>query len=1204
MLLITPRLVFYWTIRFWLIGYQPRYPDLEHAWRAGITALERNGIDPRRVPIFLVLGLPSQELEPSLMDSCGTEFAVRGVPEGPGPLHWYGTSDRIYLVCSEVGWLSRINRDVNMVQVARAAAGRRSGRRNCAAMKPNAWKPDAAAVRTRRWWLVHRALPVSVLVACLVAFTVLVAQPLFHPRVHLLFASAHYLDGRLTCSSPAEDLAALEVPPLTLLGKAKDKEIEAGDPCASPAALAAALDRADRSTVREGDVLIVWLAGEIVSRDGQLDFVCENFNPADLSSCCLPLAQVFDRVRGSSAATKLLVLDVGRVKHLSRLGTVAQTATQQIEQMVGQQRDTGLWVVLAHRELEKSHVLAGSRRSALAHFASEALQGAADANADHYVDVVEFYRYLREHVSGFVEEETRGDDAQTPRLLWGGGAWTALKTFPVLLPVKALAHSAASETAGGEEGKEGEAGAKESEAKEVESKEGASKDAEAKAAKDGEAKEAWRSRRRLRTLSPPPAALLAVRTSGSTIDGSAGLPESGAVLSNAPDAKGKSPGEAAAGAKPAAADAVLTAAPPELSAMAWTVHDRLAASRRLRPISTAPHLWRAFEDVLACHEMALQANDAARSPRLAVLTPELRRLVRQASDLAEGTHAAAAIGRATLCPTWPWPPRRRRATCPHSLAMARRLMYRGGPPLGRDVTQAVERLDHALTASDKAELQKFAKDLPAWADQWIEFRLARSLAARDDLSWDEIKLVLAARREAEAVAAGTLEAGTWTRLSIERGDALRHRGQQLVLQSVRPTDAATGATLLHEAIAEYEKAAAWNQDAIALEEDIDAALFNLPDQLRWSITALAAPEHGDAQGELLARLLSDLRQAIEIVDSPSQLPEVRRLRLRLEDTLAKLGQRANRSLGVPTGTTSTPELAQSSAERLGGPFSAGLAASDMRRRLLALATGVPPADAAKTNAPTTIEVRDPLHRLEPALENFREAISLLEGIRVARSEPPAKGVGTGEPRPSLEAQGRATLQQGTTEQDEYNVARQLGESTRATLRGLPQEIERLAAENQDLADPRGGRADCGSLRPLTECSTSSTRGTSIAWTVRTRRCLLRRAALRRAHLATTAIGGRGDCRPACRAARAAGDRGKLRSRRGRAPAATAGRRAVHRGSRYRCPGPRRFGREGRARRANHRGEPRSDTASHVAHRRLRSGCHRTFFSGKRRNDDL
>jgi hypothetical protein len=121
LLVLTP-LVFYWTIRYWLVGYQARYPDIDHAWRAGVEILERNGIFPQTVPIFLVLGSPSPELERSLMDACGTEFAVRGVPEGPAPLHWYGNTDRIYLVCSEVGWLSRLNREVEQAQAAKSGA--------------------------------------------------------------------------------------------------------------------------------------------------------------------------------------------------------------------------------------------------------------------------------------------------------------------------------------------------------------------------------------------------------------------------------------------------------------------------------------------------------------------------------------------------------------------------------------------------------------------------------------------------------------------------------------------------------------------------------------------------------------------------------------------------------------------------------------------------------------------------------------------------------------------------------------------------------------------------------------------------------------------------------------------------------------------------------------------------------------------------
>jgi hypothetical protein len=116
-------LTFYWMLRFWLVGFRSRFPEIDDAWNAGVQALARNGISLRAAPVFLILGVPSAELERSIMDACGGEFSVRGVPEGPAPLHWYANADRIYLVCSEVGWLSRINREVNQAQFAALNVG-------------------------------------------------------------------------------------------------------------------------------------------------------------------------------------------------------------------------------------------------------------------------------------------------------------------------------------------------------------------------------------------------------------------------------------------------------------------------------------------------------------------------------------------------------------------------------------------------------------------------------------------------------------------------------------------------------------------------------------------------------------------------------------------------------------------------------------------------------------------------------------------------------------------------------------------------------------------------------------------------------------------------------------------------------------------------------------------------------------------------
>jgi hypothetical protein len=109
---VTP-LTLYWALRFWLIRYQSRFPDIDRAWEAGLQALRRNGISLRATPVFVILGSPSAELERSLLDASGREFLVRGVPEGPAPVHWYARDDAIYLVCSEVGWISRLSREVH-----------------------------------------------------------------------------------------------------------------------------------------------------------------------------------------------------------------------------------------------------------------------------------------------------------------------------------------------------------------------------------------------------------------------------------------------------------------------------------------------------------------------------------------------------------------------------------------------------------------------------------------------------------------------------------------------------------------------------------------------------------------------------------------------------------------------------------------------------------------------------------------------------------------------------------------------------------------------------------------------------------------------------------------------------------------------------------------------------------------------------------
>ena len=99
----------YWCLRLWLEGDPSRFPDIDYAFKAGLAALRRHGIDLERAPIYLVLGSSGEELERSFMQAGGLSMRVRGEPEGPAALHWHANPDGVFLFCSEAGWLTALN---------------------------------------------------------------------------------------------------------------------------------------------------------------------------------------------------------------------------------------------------------------------------------------------------------------------------------------------------------------------------------------------------------------------------------------------------------------------------------------------------------------------------------------------------------------------------------------------------------------------------------------------------------------------------------------------------------------------------------------------------------------------------------------------------------------------------------------------------------------------------------------------------------------------------------------------------------------------------------------------------------------------------------------------------------------------------------------------------------------------------------------
>jgi len=107
-LMIMIPVLLYFVLRLWLEGEASRFPDIDHAWKAGLAELRTHGLDLEYTPLFLVLGSPGELQEINLFRATKLSFNVRNVPSGTAALHWYAEPSGIYLVCSNVGCLSKL----------------------------------------------------------------------------------------------------------------------------------------------------------------------------------------------------------------------------------------------------------------------------------------------------------------------------------------------------------------------------------------------------------------------------------------------------------------------------------------------------------------------------------------------------------------------------------------------------------------------------------------------------------------------------------------------------------------------------------------------------------------------------------------------------------------------------------------------------------------------------------------------------------------------------------------------------------------------------------------------------------------------------------------------------------------------------------------------------------------------------------------
>ena len=114
-LCVAAPLVIYQALRLWLEGGDSRFPDIDRAWKDGLSALSKQGLSLDEVPLFLVLGASDERHGEAVMRASGLKFSVPGAPDGRAPLRWYVNERAAFLVCSGAGCLSRLNRQKSPV---------------------------------------------------------------------------------------------------------------------------------------------------------------------------------------------------------------------------------------------------------------------------------------------------------------------------------------------------------------------------------------------------------------------------------------------------------------------------------------------------------------------------------------------------------------------------------------------------------------------------------------------------------------------------------------------------------------------------------------------------------------------------------------------------------------------------------------------------------------------------------------------------------------------------------------------------------------------------------------------------------------------------------------------------------------------------------------------------------------------------------
>jgi hypothetical protein len=726
-------------------------------------------------------------------------------------------------------------------------------------------------------------LLVTGLAACLLW---LLVRPLLHPRTHLVLLTGSITGTTEPGEAPAdfvlEDFRAL----IGLRGVLHRSIMSDGGPLIlgslqNQDEMQHLADRMNERLSGRNDVVILYVSAHGFTQDGDAWLLASGADPHSPLGGRYRLASLLAQLRECQAETKILLLDAGRLEYDPLRGLVENDFPTRLVEQVEQLGDPNLWVLVSHGDGERSHLSPSWRRSIFGNYVATGLSGAADENEDQVVDVAELTKYVHTNVSGFVRQTTGGSAQQTPQIAWGGGSLDQSGS-PVLLAVarpekqsKSVEPTKAGEVATNELADSPDNRAQQEATDKAERELNSLIVSGISRSTPGGRLGHYANEAARRALAKTFGSLMPKEESGEAkapeekkgqaetadakqADAKQANDKSGADGKDSTSNDSKNDGPKSKASADTTKETVASQSKGESTVSrqdlekslnrAWQVRDELASADRAsaRPLDYAPSIWRELEQRLLIIDRKTRMGFLQNAEELNV---ELQVLLGNLDAIASGKPAEdfppESIGR-KLVEALPGLALSRAK--PRSLALAEVIAREGGRSLSPNEKQLIAGLDELIARGNRTDLEKLAKELQDEAG-WYELSVVHRIAARADLDWRLIQLLLDGLRRGERAAANVRFSGPNVQPRIEAADALWISAQRRMLYSPSfDRDAILGQLIAaRDAYQDILNDLNAFQSAKRLASDVR---LRLPDYLAWN-AASSADEFGPSDAALL-----------------------------------------------------------------------------------------------------------------------------------------------------------------------------------------------------------------------------------------------------------------------------------------------------------------------------------------------------------------